>query len=276
MEKWRLLIHDPLKGKENMAIDEAIMKAVLREEVPPTIRFYRWAPPCVSLGYFQKAKQQVDLDACTNHGFDVVRRPTGGRAVLHKEELTYSIAVREDHPKIPREVVKAYKVLSTGLMIGLNSMGFFAKMSETSEEKLNTQSSAACFDAPSWYELVVQDYKIIGSAQVRKNGALLQHGSVPIKFELENLISVLHFPSEKQREKTKRVLKQKAAGLQEIKPASMEVEINWENLTSYFKKGFEVGLGIELVEGSLFETEKQEAKHLEEEKYALDDWNFKR
>ncbi|OWZ84037.1 lipoate--protein ligase family protein [Natranaerobius trueperi] len=276
METWRLIIDEkPSNGATNMARDEAILKSVSKEEVPPTIRFYFWDPPCVSMGYFQKAERQIDFEVSKKLGFDYVRRPTGGRAILHKDELTYSVIVNEQNPKIPDEVIKAYKVLSRGLMYGLDEMGIRAEMNELKNGSGKKQGSAACFDAPSWYELLVEDKKVIGSAQVRKYGALLQHGSIPIKINIEELISVLNFPSEKVRERTKKTLKNRAAGLADV-AKTKNIDITQDNLIKVFKKGFESALDIKLEQGTLTEGEKLFVSELEKTKYLKDKWNLKR
>lgn len=171
---WRFVNTGFASPAENMAIDEAIVIAHSKGEVPPTLRFYQWNPPTLSLGYFQKAKEEIDFEALERHQLGFVRRPTGGRAVLHDQELTYSMVVSEDYPGMPQSVVEAYRVLSQGLLYGFRRLELQAEMvslaSEEEKAKYATMGSAACFDSPSWYELIVEGRKVAGSAQTRQRG----------------------------------------------------------------------------------------------------------
>ena len=267
MEKWRLIISEPLSGAENMAIDEAIMLAVGRGAAPPTIRFYRWSPAALTLGYFQNIEKEVDIAACKSAGVDVVRRLTGGRAVLHRHELTYSLAAPDDNEKISGSVLRSYLSISRGLLKGLSRLGVEAELAE-GKNKSETVSPA-CFDAPSWYELVAQGKKLVGSAQTRRNGCLLQHGSVLLKADTETLFFVLNFASEKLRERAKDYFQAKATCLEEIMGYSPEFEV----LCDRFKYGFESELGIELKEQQITEAEAALAQELSAGKYGTDEWN---
>ena len=113
---WRLVVSPPLTGAENMAIDEAIMNAVREERVPPTVRLYSWHLPTLSIGAFQRIEREVNVERCKELGVDIVRRPTGGRAVLHEAEVTYSFIVREDHPLIPPGVRESYQVAASAIV----------------------------------------------------------------------------------------------------------------------------------------------------------------
>ncbi|MEW5933385.1 MAG: biotin/lipoate A/B protein ligase family protein, partial [Bacillota bacterium] len=126
--RWRLIRDGYHDGATNMAVDEAIMLAHARGEVPPTLRFYGWRPPALSLGYAQKAEREVDLEACRRAGVDVVRRPTGGRAVLHDREVTYSVVIST--ALFPGSVVETYRRLSAGLVEGLRLLGLQAEVQE--------------------------------------------------------------------------------------------------------------------------------------------------
>ncbi len=170
-----------------MAMDEELLARAQAGEAMPVLRFYGWDPPAVSIGRFQDMKTSVNADACRKHGFDIVRRITGGRAVLHYQELTYSITARVDNPLFPSTVLGTYKVIAAGLLAGLQNLGIAAEMVSrggrhaTLVEKKPKDPS--CFSSPSWYEIVVNGKKIIGSAQRRMRGAFLQHGSILIDYD---------------------------------------------------------------------------------------------
>jgi lipoate-protein ligase A len=181
---WRLVEDAPQSGADNMAIDERLLRDAANGEAVPTLRFYTWDPPAVSLGRFQDEGTAVDARACRVLGIDVVRRITGGRAVLHHRELTYSIVSRTDHSIFPNDLLGTYKVIAEGLLAGLGNLGIKAEMVSRSckhvERIRKKTGEPACFASPSWYEILVGGKKIIGSAQRRVPGAFLQHGSILI------------------------------------------------------------------------------------------------
>ena len=181
---WRLIEDPPRSGAENMATDEGLLRDAANGEEVPALRFYTWDPPAVSLGRFQDERTAVDARACRRLGIDVVRRITGGRAVLHHHELTYSIVARTDHAIFPNALLGTYKVIAEGLLAGLGNLGIQAEMVSRScknAERIRKRTSEpACFASPSWYEILVNGKKIIGSAQRRVPGAFLQHGSILI------------------------------------------------------------------------------------------------
>ena len=267
MENWRLVINEPFTGAMNMAVDEAIMTAVNRGMAPPTIRFYQWNPPAISLGYFQSLEKEVDLKVCRDAGIDVVRRLTGGRAVLHHHELTYSLIAPEDNEKVSGSVLKSYLKISGGLVSGLSELGVIAKLSEGKQR--SEVDSAACFDAPSWYEMVVDGKKLIGSAQTRRSGCLLQHGSVLVKLDKDLLFSILNFPDDKLRDRAKAYFRTKATCLEEVLGRSP----GFEELCQSFKRGFEAKLVINLREQGLSSEELALAQELNINKYGKAEWN---
>ena len=187
MPAFKLLDTGSNIGAYNMAVDEELLARAQAEKTAPVLRLYTWAPPAVSLGRFQKRETAVNAEACKRLGFDVVRRVTGGRAVLHNKELTYSIIARTDDPLFPSTVLGAYKIIATGLLAGLRNLGITAEMvSRGGRHAALVRKDAkdpACFSSPSWYELLVHDRKIVGSAQRRLSGAFLQHGSILIEYD---------------------------------------------------------------------------------------------
>ena len=184
---WRLLDSGPNIGAYNMAVDEELLARAQAGETTPVLRFYTWRPSAVSIGRFQKIGTAVNAEACRQRGIDIVRRITGGRAVLHNKELTYSIIARADDRLFPKNVHGTYKIIATGLLQGLRNLGIPAEMVSRSSRnavlvKKDTKD-AACFSSPSWYEILSHNRKIIGSAQRRLSGAFLQHGSILLDYD---------------------------------------------------------------------------------------------
>ncbi len=187
MTEWKYIDSGHNIGIYNMSLDEELLARAQAGEKIPVLRFYGWQPPAVSIGRFQKIDDAVDADACKQLGFDIVRRITGGRAVLHHSELTYSIIARTDSPLFPNTVLGTYKVIAAGLLAGLHNLGINAQMVSRADHTAHLvkkdPKAPACFSSPSWYEIVVNRRKIIGSAQRRLSGAFLQHGSILIGYD---------------------------------------------------------------------------------------------
>jgi lipoate-protein ligase A len=184
---WTFIDSGPNLAAYNMAIDEELLAHAQAGETMPVLRFYGWEPPAVSLGRFQKIETAVNQEACKRLGFDIVRRVTGGRAVFHNKELTYSIVARTDDPLFPSSVHGTYKVIAAGLVAGLKNIGIDAEMVSRANRYAalveKKPKDPACFSSPSWYEIVANGKKIIGSAQRRLSGAFLQHGSILINYD---------------------------------------------------------------------------------------------
>ncbi|KKM08910.1 hypothetical protein SY88_20780 [Clostridiales bacterium PH28_bin88] len=265
--KWRLLDTGYLDGYTNMAVDEAVMVMHSRGAVPPTLRFYRWDPPTMTVGYFQDTGREIDLPACRERGVQVVRRLTGGRAVLHHQETTYSIVAREDHPVVTGSVLESYLRLSQGLLAGLKSLGVPAELSRGTPKQ---GDSAACFDAPSWYELVAGGKKLVGSAQTRRGGCVLQHGSIPLEMDAGMLFECLRFDNPAVRDRLKRSFAHQATSLTEV----LERDVTHDEAASALAKGFAEALGIKLVPGFLTAEEMSLATELKQAKYATEAWNL--
>ncbi len=189
-EKWRLITDPALPGVVNMARDLAILEQVAAGEAPPTLRFYSWSPPAISLGHFQQEEDIVDTGACRRLGIEIVRRPTGGRALLHHRELTYSVVLPETHPLLPKGVLLSYRLLSTAIVSGLQRLGINAEMAP-GESRGPGLAPGSCFDTPSAYEVQVAGKKVAGSAQLRRDGVLLQHGSILQELSLDLYRQVL-------------------------------------------------------------------------------------
>ena len=278
MEKeiWKFVDSGRQTAEFNMAMDEALLKWHSEGKIPPVIRFYGWEPAALSIGYFQKATKEIDLAAVKRHRLGFVRRPTGGRGVLHEHELTYSVIVTEEHPDMPAGVTEAYRVISEGILKGFHHLGleayFAVPRTEEEKDSLKNPRSSVCFDAPSWYELVVEGRKVAGSAQTRQKGVILQHGSILLDLDEDKLFSLFTYSNERVKERMQRAFKNKAVAINEISPNKVTYDMAGEA----FKKGFEEGLGVELEPYEFTAEEIAYIERLAKEKYASDEWNFKR
>lgn len=283
---WRYLHTGNRSPAENMAIDEAISIAHREGAVPPTVRFYGWNPASLSIGYFQQAEKEVDFQALREHGLGFVRRSTGGRAVLHDQELTYSIVVSERYPGMPANVAEAYAELSKGLLIGLRKLGLDAAMTgQVSEPEGHSGServtarkplTAACFDAPAKCELLVDGRKVAGSAQLRGNGVILQHGSILLELDIEKLFSVLRFASPDIKQRMQSLFARHAAAINDCLRQRGMLPVSIHHLEQIFRDSFAEGFGVELVNGQLTAGELELAGRLSSEKYGSDNWNYRR
>lgn len=256
------------------------MRAVGSGEAPPALRFYGWKPATLSIGYFQKAEDEVLLAEVKRRGLGFVRRPTGGRAVLHDAEVTYSIVVPESYPGLPSSVTESYRMLSEGMALGFRELGLAAEMvslaSEEEKAKYAAAGSAACFDSPSWYELVVDGRKVAGSAQLRRDGAVLQHGSILLDLDAELLFSLLRFRTDRQRERLQALFSGRAAAVNELRAARGLPRVSAAEAEEAFARGWAASLGVELSPSELTPAEASETERLAREKYASDDWNLRR
>ncbi|MDD4320749.1 MAG: biotin/lipoate A/B protein ligase family protein [Acidaminococcaceae bacterium] len=271
---WRILNTGYNSAATNMGMDEAIMEAYAAGQVPPTIRFYGWKPAAVSLGYFQHGEKEINFAACHEQGIDIVRRLTGGRAVLHNRELTYSIIVGENYPEMPKTITASYRYLSKGLLLGLEELGLTAEMTKPIAaygQHIRKPASAACFDAPSHYELTIDRRKLIGSAQVRKHGVILQHGSILLDFSPSDLASVLVLSAEEEN-KTIIMLQNKVADLK----TSLGREVSWDEVRIAMTKGLQKSLEISEITGELTIAELKRAEVLAQIKYSSELWTKRR
>lgn len=272
---WRLLMSPAADGPTNMAVDEAILLAVAEGAAAPTLRFFAWSPPCLSLGYAQPVAE-VDLDRLHRHAWDLVRRPTGGRAILHTDELTYSIIAPLDEPRVRGGVVESYHILSAGLLRGLGRMGMPAR-AERVYAAAGAGSSPAtqgpvCFEVPSDYEITVArdgpPRKLLGSAQVRKQGVVLQHGTLPLTGDLARICEVLVMASEPEREAARQRVRRRAATVAD----TLGREVTWDEAARALAAGCAEALQLDLVESPLSPYEAGLAARLRAEKYAAAAW----
>ncbi len=264
--EWRLLISPAADGAMNMAIDEAVMHALADGRGQPTLRFYRWEPPCLSLGYNQHYTD-VDAGACEQLGYTWMRRPTGGRAILHTDELTYSVITPQTDPRVAGGVVESYRRLSAGLLAGLQQLGAVAVQAKGNMPK-NPQQGAACFDTPSHYEVTLNGKKLVGSAQVRRKNMVLQHGTLPLRGDITRIFDVLAISVD-----------EKAALSRDLLARATTVErelgrhISFDEAAAAMTRGFSAVLNIHLTPAPLSAAEQDLAEHYRTTRYTAAEWN---
>jgi len=264
---WRFIDTGVNNAFLNMAIDEAILDAHIQGGVLPTMRVYQWNPPALSLGYNQAIEYDVDLAKCQESGVDIVRRITGGRAVLHAQELTYSIVI-SINDGFPKSIAGSYRLLSRGLIECCRILGLDVEL----KPGARNIRSAACFSISTLADLTYQGRKLAGSAQARRRNALLQHGSLPINSHSDLLFSLLRFTSEGSRHKALSVFNKKMVALGEV----VGKNIDLQELKEALWKGFAQALGIRFYEGSLTEEEIHHSQELAVTKYRTYEWNHRR
>lgn len=262
MRQWRLIYDTPTSGAHNMAVDEAIMGAVARGEKPPTLRLYDWTPACLSLGYGQKTSD-VDFGRLTQRGWGIVRRPTGGRAILHTDELTYSITLPEDHPIASGGIVESYRRLSGALMQALAVLG--APVAADRHDEAATPTGPVCFEVPSHYEITFDGRKLLGSAQTRRRGGVLQHGTLPLSGDVSRICDALVYPDDAARTAAKQAVRQRATTLQEALSGRV---VTWHEAAEAVAGAFAGAFEIEWVVDGLTLHEQAEAERLETTVYA--------
>ncbi|OIJ16854.1 octanoyltransferase [Anaerobacillus alkalilacustris] len=275
-ETWNFINSGKCSPAYNMALDEALLEWHSEDKIRPTIRFYGWEPATLSIGYFQKVEKEINLEAVKKNELGFIRRPTGGRGVLHDKELTYSVIVSENHPKMPKGVTESYRVISEGVLDGFKQLGldayFAIPKTKEDQENLKNPRSAVCFDAPSWYELVVEGRKVAGSAQTRQKNVILQHGSIILELDETKLFELFKFPNERVRDRLLKGFSQKAVPINEL----IKHKVTIDDAEVAFKRGFEKGLQIDLVPYQLSEEQEAYVHELAVKRYANDEWNFRR
>lgn len=248
-----------------MALDAAILAAVGRQESLPTLRLYRWTPPCLSLGYSQPFSD-VDIHRLQSRGWDVVRRPTGGRAILHTDELTYAVIGPRSDPRLDGGLMESYRRISSALYHALESLGLPVEV-HTGKNPL-AHHQPVCFENPSDFEITVGGKKIIGSAQARKKEGILQHGSLPLSGDLTRITQALVYASEGDRSAAGRILLEKAVTVSAVLGRS----VSWTAAAEAFIQSFTEVLNLDLIEGRLTPREYDEANELAETQFGPSEW----
>lgn len=257
-------VHD---AAMNMAIDESILTHHLHGEVPPTLRVFRWSQPSISLGRFQSIEREIVSEQCLERGVALVRRPTGGRAVYHRDEFTYSIVMSKRFG-VPSGIIAAYAYLAQGLLAALTCLGVQA---ELSDGRVSKNPSAACFASSTQADLTSGGFKLIGSAQVWKDDTLLQQGSLPLDDRAAEFFTMLRFPNETARKEALALYSEKTRPLHTFAPYA-----TWNAVADAFKSGFSAALQVDFVPDSLSHSEWELANQLVEDKYSKLEWRKER
>lgn len=268
---WRLVISPPAAGPWNMAVDEAILESVSRGEQPSTLRLYAWDPPCLSLGYAQPATD-ADLAALQSRGWDLVRRPTGGRAILHTDELTYSVSAGHSEPRLAGSVLESYRRIAAALLAALQSLDIPAQSSALAQPATGTDPKGpVCFETPSNYEITSQGKKLVGSAQARRKEGVLQHGSLPLLGDLTRITQALVFPDSAAQVAASDRLLERASTAEQI----LGYPLDWQKAAGACAWAFEAVLNLDLQSGDLSPTERARAAGLVADKYSHPSWTFR-
>jgi lipoyl(octanoyl) transferase len=253
-----------------MAIDEAILESVAAKRQLPTLRLYAWNPFCLSIGHAQRI-QDVNQTALAQKGWELVRRPTGGKAILHADEITYSIAAPQDEPIVAGTVIESYQRLSQALLTALKILGISADARP--KNPLNTQKPAnpICFESPSDFEITSSGKKIIGSAQARRLQGVLQHGSIPLFGDISRIVQVLNYESMDELARSRNELLQKACTLFDI----LQKRIDWSSAASAIIEGFVKTFKITFANATISQNEMERAQQLVETKYDHESWSHR-
>lgn len=187
--QWHFLVSGADSGARNMALDEALMRRAARAPGEAVFRVYAWSAPTLSLGRNQRARGLYDLDAARDRAIGIVRRPTGGRALLHHREITYSATLPAADPT---EARRAYDFVNDVLLAGLARLG--VRASRATRTTALPPGPRPCFDVPAEHEIVVGARKLVGSAQWRHAGALLQHGSILVRDDQAMIATLMTAP----------------------------------------------------------------------------------
>jgi lipoyl(octanoyl) transferase len=235
METWRLIEDGALDGFLNMATDRAILTACGEGKAPPTLRLYGWMEPTLTIGYAQNSGRDVDLTRCRSLGIPIVSRPTGGRALLHDKELTYSLVAPIPHPRFPAKLREAFRIVSEALLLSLGQLGIQdAEMAKPGKASSNGRSPS-CFSSLNHHEISVKNKKLLGSAQRRTSRSFLQQGSLWIDCDRERMNSLFLFDTLKAREINLETLQNSTITLNQL----CGREVRYEEVAQAFQKGFQ-------------------------------------
>ena len=256
-----------------MAVDEAVVRAIEQGEALPTIRVFGWDPPAVSFGYAQRIQREIDPEKCRQEGIDIVRRASGGRAVLHWNELTYSVLCAAEDPLLGGSIKESYRRISACLVAGIRSLGIDARF-EPSHKKIPGPRAetltSPCFSSTTQFEITVRGRKLVGSAQRRLGKMLLQHGSFLLGPEHRKIVDLFPATQEILRQRFQKQLREKTISLSEISS-----ELEFSQIAAAIANGFKDTLGLTLETGYLSSYEHELTEHLVDTKYSTRDWNFK-
>lgn len=282
-KKWRLIFTGPQDAFLNMALDEALLLSCQEGISPPALRLYQWNPPTVSIGYFQSAEETVNLQKCEASGIHVVRRITGGRAVLHEDEITYSICASGDYlARLGRNISQTYERVSMALLASLRVLGIAGEWVKPSAEGRSGSvariSSKPCFLSNSRYEITVGGKKLIGSAQRRfsfrsnqgRKDSFIQHGSILTGEGQHGLAQLL--PGGQSADLVRQDLGQKSTNMEKV----LSRKVKTDEIISAFKVGFQKIFACSMEDSALSQRELGTAESLLRQRYRTEEWNLRR
>ncbi len=262
--EFRIILDGFLDGATNMARDEAISRAVSAGEQNPTLRLYGWMPPSISLGQSQRIRT-VDEQACRAGGVDVVRRPTGGLAILHTDELTYSLSLPIHHPIAEGDVMTSYRRIAGAIIATLQRLGVSDANADT-VAKEDKAKGPVCFEAPSDYEVIGGGKKLVGSAQWRRVDGVLQHGSLPLTGDIARICTYLIGAPAAEN------VRAHAGTLSEV----LHRTVSWDEAAHAWQCAFAETLDIHFEAGMLSDSELTSSSELRSSRYGNDAWTRRR
>jgi lipoate-protein ligase A len=251
MEKWRLILDPPRRGPVNMAIDLALLRSLSLRACRPTLRLYSWAPPALTIGYFQRIEEEVREEECRREGVTVIRRVTGGGAVLHEHEITYSVFIPLSHRAAPPSIRESYELLCLPIVDTLRGLGLDAEFKPVND-------------------VLVHGAKVSGSAQTRREGVLLQHGTLLVDVDAERMFRLLNVTKEKSASGTP---EGRVTSLRRLLDGCVMEKGFAPELSVRLARAFEARLGCSFEEGVLEAGEREDAVRMEKELFALEAWN---
>ena len=266
MRQWRLIQCGPATGARNMAVDEALL---VEMQGRPVLRFYSWDPYCLSLGYGQRCSV-VHRQGLAERGYTLVRRPSGGGAILHAQEVTWCLVLPATHPLAAGSINEGYRRIAVVMREAMRSLGIAAILREGDAL---SRARPACFETPAWHELVVNGRKLLGCARVQRRHALLQHGSLPLAGDVAAISAVLDYPAALAREEAARRLRNQAITLAD---ASQGTAVRAEQVSRAIIDAFRASHDLEFVESELTTAEQARAQILEAGRYGNPDWVCRR
>ena len=269
MQVWRLIDTGVETPEFNMALDEVLSLSCRERSSPPTLRFYQWALPSISIGYFQKAHEVLDLAQCKNQGIGVVRRLTGGGAVYHHHEITYSLSGASGTVLYGKNLKDTFFQIARGFQNGFNKMGIPVHLWEGATPRRSL--SPLCFASSSWYEMTFEGKKLMGSAQRRWPNGFLQQGSLLLKDHPESALGLFKFSSEENKCKNLSTYKENTITLDRLsKPLPLI-----KDLKKWMIEGFEEEFSIQFQEKGLQNLERTRVQQFIKERYGNQGWTYR-
>ena len=261
MKRWRLIPPKEYEPSLNMAIDEALFKEYAEGNSPPTIRFYTWKPDGISIGCFQEPQEILNINKLKDKNITFVRRITGGEAIFHGKDLSYSVVLSEKDLELPKSVKESFKVITSFIINAYKSLGINAGYFSETEDK-ESPSSSLCFAKKRNFDIKIDDKKIGGNAQKRNKNIIFQQGSIPLYFDLDEINEF--FIEELDCKKDN------ITSLSQVLGKSL----SFNEVSNMLKNSFSETFKVTLDEQDLTEKEERQANVLKKEKYENDNWNY--